>query len=502
MEDNLDNELRDRIREVFDNYEDASADAGWELLRQRFPEEKKRRIIPLWWYGVAALFLVAIGLWFLYPQQEVQNVVQHKSKPAITPQPDSEVNLADNGKKNSASAEDSTADQEKSKITNTGKTYPSQAGSNYMDGKYATVSKSGSNVLFAEGPNKQQSSIQAYAPDEKFAGSKVDVVTEGQKIVGLAPQSTANSAGVLKTVVAAGEKSVADSGQTAFAGDNNIVKTSVAASAQPAGNTAAAMLKMIADDKAREDAARARKQTEDHPAKKKISIAVYAATYFNYAKGSSSNDVNLGGGLTSDFSITNNLKLSTGLAIAQNSLRFDNAASVPNAVNQKAAAAAVSASYAASPASFLAAPAVSPSVKNASAVLVGLDIPINFKYQFNPQKSDTYVMAGISSGTYINETYRSTLDYPNSYASFVTVGSGFNSLSTTQQESTTKQHFNTFDFARTLNLSFGVGYPLGKYNRLIVEPFLKYPLGGLGSQDIRFGAGGINLKLNFKSASK
>ena len=42
MDDQLDNDLRDRIREVFDNYEDTTADEGWLLLRERFPVQEKR----------------------------------------------------------------------------------------------------------------------------------------------------------------------------------------------------------------------------------------------------------------------------------------------------------------------------------------------------------------------------------------------------------------------------------------------------------------------------
>jgi RNA polymerase sigma-70 factor (ECF subfamily) len=34
------------------------------------------------------------------------------------------------------------------------------------------------------------------------------------------------------------------------------------------------------------------------------------------------------------------------------------------------------------------------------------------------------------------------------------------------------------------------------------KPFLKYPLNGLGEQQIRFGAGGLNLKFDFKSSKK
>jgi len=42
---------------------------------------------------------------------------------------------------------------------------------------------------------------------------------------------------------------------------------------------------------------------------------------------------------------------------------------------------------------------------------------------------------------------------------------------------------------------------LGK-NHLVIEPFLKYPLNGLGDQHILFGSGGINLKFNFDAGKQ
>ena len=127
--------------------------------------------------------------------------------------------------------------------------------------------------------------------------------------------------------------------------------------------------------------------------------------------------------------------------------------------------------------------AVTTTFKDYNASLVGLDIPVNLKYEFNPQQSDTYISAGLSSGTFINESYTSQYNYSSFFSP---------SSQETQAETTTKS-FNGFYFAKTLNVAFGVGYPLGK-NHLVIEPFLKYPLEGLGSQQIRFGSGGINLK--------
>lgn len=186
--------------------------------------------------------------------------------------------------------------------------------------------------------------------------------------------------------------------------------------------------------------------------------------------------------------ITGNLKLSTGLAIAQNRLNY-NDNNLPNPTQHEAAFAGLAAAAALSSGKSLTGDGTMQSMvryattlngtKNYNASLVGFDIPVNLKYEFNPKKTDSYIAAGVSSGTFITETYRSVYTY-----------------STVSKESDTHNSFSGFDLAKTLNVSFGVGYPLGK-NRLIIEPFFKYPLDGLGAQQIKFGASGVNLRLHF-----
>jgi len=100
-------------------------------------------------------------------------------------------------------------------------------------------------------------------------------------------------------------------------------------------------------------------------------------------------------------------------------------------------------------------------------------------------------LAGVSSGTFINETYTYSYSTPSLYSS---------NVSQVQNQST-KDSFNGFYFAKTLNLAFGTGYTIGR-SQLVVEPFMKYPLAGLGSQQLKFGAGGVNLKFNFQVKKK
>jgi hypothetical protein len=211
------------------------------------------------------------------------------------------------------------------------------------------------------------------------------------------------------------------------------------------------------------------------PGDSRVRFGFYAATFFNYAKGSNS-QFNVGAGISSDIRITRKLKLSTGIAIAQNSLSYGGQpmTPVPQGINL-----APLALYSASALQY----SVSePTFKSYNASLVGIDIPVNLKYTFDPGKTETYLLAGLSSGTFLNETY--TYNFNG--------GPSFNQAN---------RNNGGFYFARTLNLAIGTGYRFGS-NRLIIEPFLKYPLEGMGAQQIRFGSGGVNLRFAIPSIKR
>jgi len=114
MDDQLDNELKKRIKEVFENFEDTSADEGWLLLREKYPE-KNKRIIAAWlyWAPAAALLLFFLGiLWFKIPpkQQQVAITKTQPGHPAIKP--------AEGKKKDNISSDSSALQQSKQGIAN------------------------------------------------------------------------------------------------------------------------------------------------------------------------------------------------------------------------------------------------------------------------------------------------------------------------------------------------------------------------------------------------
>ncbi|GAB3913576.1 hypothetical protein [Mucilaginibacter boryungensis] len=472
-EDKLYNDLNNRIREVFDNYEDTTANKGWALLREKFPEKEKHRGLAWLWYAAAAVVLLGIGLWFIVKPNETQNLNLQAKHPKTIIQQHAPVNAAP--------AIDSLSHQTGSNAT------PYIAQGNTLKAPSAAVQPQ----LAVSTPHQAKTGIQTTTnnPVDKPAVSQNS--TQGNPIAVITKHDSASVISKNTGIAAVGNStdSVITNPAEKYAGTNPVQT--------PKSSPGITIEQMLNDKTAVKNSG----NKTQNAAGKKTTMSVYAATYFNYAKGSD-NNINVGAGFSSDFKLTKRLKLTAGVAIAQNTLKYSNSAieggDLNNAVslaktalNQVYASSApvgsniVTGSNTNGLRGFAIATFVSPALRDYNAKLIGLDIPINLKYQFNPQKTDAYISAGLSSGTFINETY--TLNY--TYAK-------------TDQQAITHTSFSGFDVAKTLNVSFGVGYQLGKSNRLIFEPFLKYPLDGLGSQQIKFGAGGINLKLNFQTSKK
>lgn len=508
MDDQLDNDLRDRIREVFDNYEDTTADEGWLLLRERFPvEDKQRRPVYLWWASAAAVLLLflSIGLWMASNKNNANNNGQtFSAKPVKSVQPQS--NTADSIVQKATPVQPPVTTRQ-SPATNLAGNHIAPSPSTKLNPASGAVVNS-PNVLANNNPlNKQTGNAilnqQQPVTVPAFTPSTVNPAV-ANPINGIAKTSAtptvkpANN-GVID--VSSGKK--ADSANTVLSQTNTqqfatnpVVQPSVntnSTKTAPVNNTpsvvkvkpkANSMEALLASDHDQP------KKPDMEADERRVKFSVYAATFFNYAKGSQ-NQINAGAGFTSDIKLSKNLKLSTGLALAQNTLNYNK-----NQPSNGAAAVSFSPSLSTTYNAVADFSKVSstPSFRNYNANLIGLDIPVNLKYEFNPQKNDTYISAGLSSGTFINEAYTASYSYPG-----LAQAAG---VQPQTSDETTHKSFNSFYFAKTLNVAFGVGYPLGKSNKLIIEPFLKYPLDGLGSQQIKFGAGGLNLKLNFTTHKK
>lgn len=465
MDDQLDNDLKNHIREVFDNYEDTTADEGWLLLREKFPAQKKRRGAAWLWRAAAVLLICAgTGLWVeTLTDKPATQIAKQNNQPATHEKLAAQQPATDTVTNNNITAKIADKALEQQIAAMPASTI--QKNTQYAPAIHEKRVSPGAEQMNEASKNAQSIVVNKQIP----ADNQVQVIPANKQV-------SLNAATIAQSTKPADQQSSA----TAPAPANEAtVNTNPVAVQQPQPQKD--IMDMFKHDQGNKQA---EKKVNDQK-EKKVNFGLYAGTYFNYGKGSD-NQVNVGGGLTSDIKLNRKLKLVTGITIAQNSLSYQ---AIPTAAASLKSSLAVPAAV--SSGNMYVAFASTPTIKNYNATLVGLDIPINLKYEFNPDKTDAYVSLGLSSGTFIDESYTYKYNYPSFQSS---------SLKETRNE-TTGNNFNSFYFAKTLNVAFGVGYPFGK-NRLVIEPFLKYPLDGLGSQNLKFGAGGLNLKFNFLTQHK
>lgn len=109
-----------------------------------------------------------------------------------------------------------------------------------------------------------------------------------------------------------------------------------------------------------------------------------------------------------------------------------------------------------------------------------------------------YLNAGLSSLLYIkqrlsghNTLYVNYLEYDSQTGAY-SVASMVDHFFVDERQDA----FSHFDFSRLLNLSFGYEIT-GKERSVVIEPFVKYPLDHLSSQQLRIGMAGMSLRYNF-----
>ncbi|MDO3626053.1 hypothetical protein [Mucilaginibacter sp. BT774] len=478
MDDPLDNDLKKRIGEVFDNYNDEHADEGWLLLREKYPEKARRRAVAwLWWSSAAAVLLLFLGILLINKTPEKENklagnkpAINHPVIKSIEPQKDN--NVVNNKNADSDKAADSVMNTVQTQLL--------------ADNKLSTRAHTNTTSKKAR-EHLNTSDRMANNTGNKTAtannGAPANNIT-GQSIAAINPSNISENQPVVM--------SKADNAAKIDPGINSVTQSLAVTKSNNNGVNMLDQSKqsnktLFADNEVPKDK---KTKTQEYSGRA-VRFGIYAATYVNYARGSN-NRVNEGLGISSDIRLSRKLNLSTGVAIGQNSLSYGNQLPPEQAKLLAASNASVSSNTLAAEAySKNGFSAATPSLKNYNASLVGLEVPINLKYQFNPAKSATFVSIGVSSGTFIKETYTSTYNYVTPFAS---------NLSQTTDQSL-QQNFNSFYFAKTLNFSFGTGYRIAG-NDLIIEPFVKYPIQGMGAQQIKFGSGGVNLKFNFPGRRK
>lgn len=219
---------------------------------------------------------------------------------------------------------------------------------------------------------------------------------------------------------------------------------------------------------------------------KRLGFGIELASVSNYTTSGQGNGINVGGGVAANYKISNKFSFETGFVVAQQSLKNYQS----NMDEGLYAEASVDMSKS----------GISDlnNVQNISSPekkisLITVDIPLNVVYKFKKVSVST----GLSSLLCVNERLEDNYEVvvTNSVYNSATAKMEHYSNSTlvNKKENIISNHF---DFAQLLNLS--VGYSIDfKKNSIIIEPYVKLPLGSISSQEIYMGAGGVVLRYNF-----
>lgn len=446
MSDQFDKKLVKKINEVFDNFEDGSANESWMELRKQFPEKASKPGTAIWWVSSAAAILLLCSVWFLTNEKKPEETKIVKSSPLEnTAGP---TLLPDTISGDSSLTENPIASLEP----------------DYLATKKLRNVKTRSN----QDQDMIYDSAQQSPPEKE---SMSENSQHDLTLMALTP----NPGKTEKPELASNAISPSDSSKTESSTGTWVDKSGGITDIYPSEVISKEQLSnLIRVDK--------KDKKKDKPLSGKIlSLDIFAGSYFNYAEGSRTN-INTGFGLTSDLKISKKLKISTGVSLGQNSLKY-------NQLIPRKAALSFASSHDAIPLNLsnkqgiTSLNPISYSINSYDAKLLGLDIPVNLKYTLLEKKNTFYLSTGFSSNFFIDESYTYTFNYQTN-----------NSKEPTLQSSS---KFQSFDFAKVLNFSMGLDHRINNQTKLTLEPFVKYPLSGLGANDLRFGAAGMNLKLNF-----
>ena len=205
--------------------------------------------------------------------------------------------------------------------------------------------------------------------------------------------------------------------------------------------------------------------------KRKVRFGINFSPGINATQSASS--FNFSGGLTADIPVFSNFQFSTGL-------QFENQSIVSNG------------------------PQISTSgpANQSKANLMNLDLPLNLTWRFYPGKLKCYYLtAGVSSLAYLKQDYQNT-SYSQQLVAVSSLVGGHeivsynivNVASTTQNLVTP---FRTFDFAGRLNFMLGLEQQLSPKLFLHFEPYLKIPVSGLATENLKYISSGVTFKVSF-----
>jgi hypothetical protein len=218
--------------------------------------------------------------------------------------------------------------------------------------------------------------------------------------------------------------------------------------------------------------------------KKPVKLGFGVSPSYNYNQESESSNVGFAGGITVDIPISNKFDINTGVLYADQTIDLIKPTNVlSDVVSSKSSK-------------------QSSQLVEKEAIIKGVEIPLNLKYNFSIDKKDLFVSVGVTSTSYIKENIEEKYLVNNRLESSSVDTFGNNivryELEQTNSKVVTPSDSKSFNFANILNLSFGVELPINNQQQsIIIEPYFKYSLIPVTQQNLDFSSVGVHLRYNF-----
>ena len=228
--------------------------------------------------------------------------------------------------------------------------------------------------------------------------------------------------------------------------------------------------------------------------RKAMKLEMEFSTLYNYSSSMIASEVNFAGGIISELQLLPDLKLSTGLVVSRQ--YFTTRKRGGELTSYLIANSSYSRTDEQNQLDGNLADGVYQHFRDVSnkVKLVGLDVPVNIEYRID----NVSLSAGISSFTYLQEKYRH--DFTSNYLVYEYDQQnnivGTDNVVRKETVSETYNPLGKMDLASVLNVAVGYHFEAGS-TRLVIEPFMKHPLGDLASRDLRFGARGVRIRIGF-----
>ena len=455
MKDNFDKILSDKIKEVSNKNKIPYNPAHWNLLQSKMKKEKKR---VLFYWQIAAILLIfmlagGIGKYFFNENTMNNNYENHQI-------------ILDT--KNDSSRIDSLKTNKHIFITSSdfdsiNNTKLSKIDSITSIKKHNSIYKKYKNTIKVE--NAFANNIKTTNPKER----NQLINTETESLDKLSDNIINNK--ILADVIINSNVNNNLDFDSIFSSENLAEKTII----QKLKNDSLAIKKdvlAVLEEK---------NKTIQQGSKKSLKFGLEVSPIFDYNQDNGSSNVGFTGGLTIEIPISNKFDINTGVFYADQKLNLNQSSTLySNGISAKNNIQLI----------------------DEEAVIKGIEIPLNVKYNFSVAKKDFFITVGVTSTSYIKENIESNylVNGRTETRSQDYLGNNIvkYELVKTNSKITTPANSSTFNFANYFNLSLGVKLPINKERQdIVIAPYFKYSLKPLTKQQIDFNSGGVHLRYYF-----